>query len=197
MKFLLLFNFLISGVQAQETAVVSTDRFILKIVDRAITFQDIGYQLRNLKALNCVYSDSLVVSYFQKSFVTELDAFVKKFPKSDDDVIKYLHDHTDLLKKIRHFFKMLRYSEDQNKKVSTELSKLIREGTTENNCQTEILHKDTLKTNFKSLLETELYLRSRYEGQLRSHRRNFDFVRPSVDLFIDSLDKQFLHEYYW
>lgn len=199
LKFLLLFNFLISGVQAQvaKPEIVSTDRFILKVVDRAITFQDIGYQLRNLKALDCVYSDALIVAYFQKSFVNELDGFVKKFPKDDADVIKYLHDHSDLLKKIRYFFKMLRYSEDQNKKVSVELSKLIREGTRENNCQKEILHKDSLKTNFKALVETELYLRSRYEGQLRSHRRNFDFIRPSIDLFVDSLDKQFTHEYYW
>lgn len=184
-------------MQAQETVVVSTDRFILKIVDRAITYQDLGYQLRNLKALDCIYSDALIVSYFQKGFLSEMDAFVKKFPSKDEDVVRYMHDHSDLLKKIRHFFKLLRYSEDQNKKVSTELSQLIREGTRENNCQKEILHKDSLKTNFKILIEAELYLRSRYEGQLRSSKRNFDFIRPSIDLFMDSLDKQFVHEYYW
>lgn len=197
MKFLLLFNLLISGVQAQETVIVSTDRFVLKIVDRAITYQDISYQLRNLKALDCIYSDALIVSYFQKSFLNEMDVFVKKFPTKDEDVVRYMHDHSDLLKKIRYFFKLLRYSEDQNKKVSSELSQLIREGTRENNCQKEILHKDSLKTNFKTLVEAELYLRSRYEGQLKSSKRNFDFIRPSIDLFIDSLDKQFTHEYYW
>ncbi|MBA2403183.1 MAG: hypothetical protein H0V66_00305, partial [Bdellovibrionales bacterium] len=67
----------------------------------------------------------------------------------------------------------------------------------ENNCQKAILHKDSLKTNFKALIEMELYLRSRYEGQLRSNKRNFDIIRPSIDLFVDSLDKQFPHEYYW
>lgn len=177
--------------------VVSSDRFILKVIDRAVSFQDINFQLRNLKALECVYSDSLVVSYFDKSFLKDLESFVKSFPAKDEDVVKYLHGHEEVLKKLRYFFKMLRYSEDQNKKVSTDLSKLIREGTKENRCQTSILYKDTLKTNFKSLIEMELYLRSRYEGQLRSHKRNFDFIRPSIDLFVDSLDKQFLHEYYW
>ncbi len=194
-KFLLLFNFLIGGLQAQE--LVSSDRFLIKILDRTVTFQDVSYQLRNLKALNCIYDDALVIAYFEKSFVSELDTFVKNFPAKDDDVTKYLHAHVDLLKKIRYFFKMLRYSEDQNKKVSTDLAKLIREGTKENNCQKAIFHKDSLKTNFKSLIEMEIYLRSRYEGQLRSHKRNFDFIRPSVDLFVDSLDKQFPHEYYW
>lgn len=194
-KYLLLFNFLIGGLYAQE--LVSSDRFLIKILDRTISFQDISYQLRNLKALDCIYDDSLVISYFEKSFLTNLNTFVTKFPVKDEEVTKYLHDHVEILKKIRYFFKMLRYSEDQNKKVSTELSSLIREGTRENNCQKNILHKDSLKTNFKSLIEMELYLRSRYEGQLRSNKRNFDIIRPSIDLFVDSLDKQFPHEYYW
>jgi len=182
---------------AKAPEFISSDRFLLKVVDRAITIQDISYQLRNLNALNCIYSDALVVSYFEKSFLKELDTFIKGLPKEDAEVSKYLHGQADLLKKIRHFFKMLRYSEDQNKKVTYELSKLIREGTRENNCQNAILHKDSLKTNFKSLIEMELYLRSRYEGQLKSSKRNFDFIRPSIDLFVESLDKQFLHEYYW
>ena len=75
---------------------------------------------------------------------------------------------------------MLRYSEDQNKKVSTEVSELIREGTKANNCQKSILHKDSLKTNFKSLIEMELYLRSRYEGQLRSNKRNFELINNII-----------------
>lgn len=186
---------MIGGLHAQE--LVSSDRFLIKILDRTISFQDISYQLRNLKALSCIYDDSLVISYFEKSFVTDLDTFVKNFPSKDEEVTKYLHEHTEILKKIRSFFKMLRYSEDQNKKVSTEVSELIREGTKANNCQKSILHKDSLKTNFKSLIEMELYLRSRYEGQLRSNKRNFDIIRPSIDLFVDSLDKQFPHEYYW
>lgn len=195
MKYLLLFSLFIGGLHAQE--LVSSDRFLIKILDRTITFQDISYQLRNIKALDCIYEDSLVVSYFEKSFVTNLNTFVKDFPAKDEEVIKYLHENTEILKKIRYFFKILRYSEDQNKKVSQHLSTLIREGTRENNCQKNILHKDSLKTNFKTLIEMELYLRSRYEGQLRSNKRNFDVVRPSIELFVDSLDKQFPHEYYW
>lgn len=194
-KFLLLFNFLIGGLQAQE--LVSSDRFLLRILDRTISLQDISYQLRNLKALECIYSDALVVSYFEKKFLKELEGFTSKFPKSDEDAVKYLHENAELLKKIRFFFKMLRYSEDQNKKVSPELARLIREGTKENNCQKAILHKDSLKTNFKSLIEMELYLRSRYEGQLKGSNRDFDAIRTSIDLFVDSLDKQFQHEYFW
>ncbi len=176
---------------------VSSDRFVLKILDRSLSYQDINYQLRNLKALNCIYSDALIVAYFEKSFLTDLSEFVEKFPKEDNQVITYLHKNEPILKKIRLLFKMLRYSEDQNKSMSIELAKLIREGTRENNCQKSILHKDSLKSNFKNLIEVELYLRSRYENQLKDGRRGIDYVRPSIDLFLDSLDKQFSHEYYW
>jgi hypothetical protein len=196
-KFLLLFNLLLIGGLKAQTELVSSDRFLFKILDRAISFQDIVYQLRNVQALDCIYSDSLVVAYFEKSFIKELEQFVKKFPTTDDEVVKYLHKQTNVLSKLRHFLKILRYSEDQHKKISTGLTKIIREGTKENKCGADILHRDSLKTNFKSLIEMELYMRSRYEGQLRSNKRNFDFIRPSIDLFVDSLDKQFAHEYYW
>jgi hypothetical protein len=194
-KLVLLFNLLLGGVQAQE--LISSDRFVMKILDRAVSFQDINFHARNLKALNCIYADALVISYFGKNFITDLEKFTINLPTEEDEIKKYLHQHEDVLRKVRHFFKMLRYSEDQNKKVSTELSNLIKEGQKENNCSLEILHKESLKTNFKSLLEMELNLRSRYEAQLKSNKRNFEGIKSSIDLFLDSLDKQFIHEYYW
>lgn len=138
-----------------------------------------------------------MVQYFEPRFIKDLGQFVKNFPSSDEEIKKYLQTHEALMKKVRYLFKMIRYSEDQNKKISPELQKLIRQGTKENNCETEVLYKDTLKTNFISLIEMELYLRSRYEGQLKGNKRNFDLIKPSIDLFVDSLDKQFSHEYYW
>lgn len=175
---------------------VSSDRFLIKILDRTVSIQDITFQLRNIRALDCIYEDALVVQYFEKSFIKDLDAFVKNFPSADDEVRRYMHSHDADLKKIRYFFKMLRYSEDQKTEVSTKLSKIIREGTQENKCGAGVLYKDTLKTNFISLLEMELYLRARYGSQLKNNQK-FDSIRPSIELFVESLDKQFGHEYYW
>ncbi len=139
----------------------------------------------------------MVTLYFEKSFIKETDKFVDNFPKEDADVKTYLRSREDYMKKLRYLFKILRYSGDQDWKVSTELTKIIRETTKENKCQTAVLYKDTLKTNFIALLKIELYLRSRYGTQIKSNRRGFDSIRPSLELFMDSLDKQFPHEYYW
>jgi hypothetical protein len=176
--------------------VVSSDRFLIKILDRTISLQDITFQLRNIKAINCIYDDSLVIQYFEKGFIYELDDFIKKIPSKDEEVRPFLHHNEKMLKKIRLFFKMLRYSEDQKNEVSPSLAKLIRESAKENNCNVNVLYKDTLKTNFIALMEMELYLRARYGGQIKNDQR-FGSVRPSIELFVESLDKQFGHEYYW
>src|SRR6478672_3027711 len=80
-KSVLLYSFLIGGLHA---AVVTSDRFILKIIDRTVSLQDMNYQARNLKALNCIYEDSYVVHYFERTFIGDFDKFVKNFPKSDE-----------------------------------------------------------------------------------------------------------------
>jgi hypothetical protein len=193
LKLVLLFSLFIGGSNA---SVVSSDRFIFKILDKTVSFQDLNFQLRNLQALSCIYDDSYIVQFFEKKFVTSLNEFVKNFPSEDEEVRRYLHSHEDLLKQIRQFFKMLRYSEDQKTDVSSNLKNLIRESARENKCNTDVLYKNTLKTNFIALMEMELYLRSRYGGQLKDNTR-FDAIKSSIELFVESLDKQFSHEYYW
>jgi hypothetical protein len=193
-KLALPFSLLVGGALAAN--VVSSDRFLIKILDRTVSVKDLIYQHRNLEALYCVYEDSFVVQYLGPGFVKELGEFLRDFPTGDEAVRTYLHGKEAVLKKIRFFFKVLRYSEDQRTDVSPKLTKLIRESARENKCRQDILYKDSLKTNFITLLETELYLRARYGNQLKVDQR-FESVRPSIELFVESLDKQFSHEYYW
>ncbi len=168
----------------------------MKIVDRTLSFQDVEYQLRNINGLKCVYGDPLMVEYFGEDFIKDLKSFIRSFPKDTDKARAFMHDEEAFLKRLRYFFKMLRYSEDQKAKVTPQLTGLIRQNAKANKCNLDILHEDSLKTNFISLLQLEIYLRSRYGGQLKS-AKNFGEIRPSIDLFVESLDKQFSHEYYW
>lgn len=192
LKLALLFKLLIGGVCARS---VSSERFLLKILDKTVSTQDMKFQLRNLEALDCIYEDSFVVQLFKKSFITEFKEFLKKMPDQDEEVRSYLHKNENFLKKIRFFFKMLHYAKDQKAEVSSQLNKLIRESAKENKCNLDVLYKDRLKSNFTELMEMEIYLRSRYGNQLKAH--NFESVRQSLELFVESLDKQFTHEYYW
>lgn len=193
-KLVLLYSLFTTGAYA---SVITSDRFIMKIIDRTISLHDVEFQLRNIKTLGCLYENSMVVKYFKRDFVTELTKFSEGIPRENQAARDYLLKHEDILKNIRHLFKLMRYTEDQKNKVSPQLEALVRDSTKENKCGGAILYKDTLKTNFKILLELELYLRSRYGNQLASSKNNFESVRGSIDLFVDSLDKQFSHEYYW
>ena len=193
LKLVLLYNLLVGGLNA---SVVTSDRFLIKILDRTVSLLDVQYQQRNLEALNCIYDDSFVVQYFEKSYIKDLKKFVDDFPSGDEEVRRFLHTKETVLKKTRHLFKMLRYTEDQRADVSPNLTNLLRESARENKCNTEVLYKDTLKTNFIALVEMELYLRARYGGQYKTNQR-FDAVKSSIELFVESLDKQFAHEYYW
>lgn len=194
LKSALLFSLLIGGASAQ--VLVSSDRYLMKILDRTISVQDVTFQLRNLKALECVYETSLTVQYFEKGFVQELEKFLKNMPSNDDDVRRHLHSNESMMRKIRHLFKMLRYSEDQKSPLNPQLKNLIRDMSQQNKCEAEVLYKDTLKTNFINLINSELYLRTRYSNQIKVGK-SFEPTRSSIDLFVDSLDKQFAHEYYW
>jgi hypothetical protein len=186
---------MISGAWANTLA--SSDRYILKVFDKTISVQDFKYQLRNLKALNCIFDDSVVILYFQKKIIKDLEEFLNKFPEQNEKVILYLHQNEELLKQFRIFFKMLRYSEDQNKTIGPKLIEVIQETNNANKCGSGIIFKESLKTNFKALIEMELFLRARFEGQLKSENKRMDIIRSSIDLFVDSIDKQFNHEYFW
>lgn len=194
LKSVLLFSLFLGGAQAQS--LVTSDRFIIRILDSTISLYDFQFQLRNLKGLDCVYDDSYVIAYFHKAFVKDFDKFVGQFPKTDPEVRKYLHQNEVLLQKIRLLFKVLRYTQDQKTQVTEKLIKVVQETVVENKCDARILQKEGLKDNFFNLLQSELYFRARYGSQLKG-TKNFESIRPSIDLFIESLDKQFSHEYYW
>lgn len=197
MKLALLFSLFLGGARVAAATLVSSDRFLLKVLDQTISLQDFQYQSRNLRALACVFDDAFVVAYFTRPFISEWTGFLEKFPTENAEVSRHLHNHAELLKKVRFYFKVLRYSEDQKMVITEEINQLIRKGAKANKCDAEILYKDTLKTNFLSLLRMELYFRSRYAGQLKHSIQSFETIRPSIDLFVESLDKQFGHEYFW
>ncbi len=195
LKLALLFSLFISKTQADQ--VLLSDRFIFKVMDDVYSLQDLNYQSRNLNALKCVYPDAFVLRYFGEDFLKKFKKFNEEFPQENSEAIKYLHLHEDLLRQIRFFFKGMKYAEDQKLVVSEDVTKIIIEATKVNKCDTKILKDDGLKANFISLLRLELYLRSRYAPQMDSKKIDFNTVKSSIDLFIESLDKQFSHEYFW
>lgn len=159
LKLVLLFN--LFGWSLFANTIVY-DRLLLKVMDQVYSLQDFKYQLRNLKTLNCVFPDSITVRYFTPAFLESFSNFLQDYPSTSDKIQTYYMDKELLLRKLRLFFKGIKYSEDQKLTVSDEVEGLIRESTKINKCDPDILKTNGLKANFLSLLRLELYLRSRY-----------------------------------
>lgn len=191
-KFLLLFNLILIPIQGFSQ---TSDRFLIRIVDKTISLKDLHFELRNLKALNCAYPNSIIRHYFGAEFLGRWQNFLNKMPTETKKVSLYLYDQDPFLKELRLYLKLLRYSQDQRAEVTPELNEIMMESLRVNNCGKDIFYKNRLKTTFYAVLRSELYLKSRYGNQL-SDSRNAGSVKSSIDLFMESLDKQFYHEYY-
>lgn len=191
-KYLLLFSFACLPIRGYSQ---TSDRFLLKIVDKTISVRDLHFFLRNFKALNCAYPDSITFNYFGKSFVLDWQNFLNNLPDGNREISRYLYEKEEFLKKLRLFFKLVRYSSDQRAEITPELNSLMIESMKVNKCSQDVFYKDRLKSTFYNVLKVELYLKSRYGSQL-SDSRNASSVKSSIDLFMESLDKQFHHEFY-
>lgn len=191
-KFLLLFNLFILPVRGYSQA---SDRFLFKVVDKTISVRDLHFYLRNFQALDCAYPGSITFDYFGKDFIKNWQSFLKGLPQQSKEISRYLYDQEEFLKKLRLFFKLVRYSGDQRAEITPELNALMIEAMKVNKCSQDIFYKDRLKTSFYNVLKVELYLKSRYGSQLNDSQ-NASSVKSSIDLFMESLDKQFHHEFY-
>lgn len=191
-KFLLLFNLIFIPVGGHSKI---SDRFLFKIVDKTISLQDLQFELRNLQALKCAYPSSILKKYFGPQFIKNWQKFLRKMPSESKEISLYLYEQETFLKELRLYFKLLRYSADQRAEITASLNELMIESMKENKCSQDIFYKDGLKTSFYLVLKSEMYLKSRYGNQL-TDTRSAGSVKSSIDLFMESLDKQFYHEYY-
>jgi hypothetical protein len=194
LKLVLLFN--LQVIQASPV-IVSSDRLILKIGDQVYSLSDMKYQVRNLKALDCIYDGGVIVRYFGKEFIRQLDEFVNDYPESPQNRESYFKNKEPLLKQVRLLFKGIKYAEDQKLMLTETVEGLIRESASLNKCDSSVLKENSLKANFISLLRLELYLRSRYSStNMKSKAENYKILNESMNLFIESIDKQLPHEFF-
>src|SRR5690606_33116645 len=102
-KYLLLFSIVFLPIRGFTQ---TSDRFLLKIVDKIISVKDLHFGLRNLEALDCAYSGSIIHNYFQKSFVREWKDFLKDLPTESKEISRYLYQKEAFLKKLRLYLKL-------------------------------------------------------------------------------------------
>jgi hypothetical protein len=169
------------------------DRFLFKISDSVVGVHDLEQAHKDLRALSCRFSDSLLISYLTPEYIPKLKSSLDQISKltgtlgSENQLLIFLSS-------IRQNWKLLVYVDGQEVGVSEELEKLVKNFP---GCPSVMFNKK-IRDSFKRWLRVEIYLRSRFApmgiqpgGEWRSKR-----LQP-ISQLVESLDKQLSHENFW
>lgn len=170
------------------------DRFLFRVADQVISLQDLRLADDDFVALKCHLPDSLVLEFLGSSFQKRLHENVLVLEKLDGQ----LGENRPLvifLASIRQIWKLLNYVDTQEVTITSELEKSLL---APSKCPSIASSDKKLKASFKRWLRVEIYLRSRYaqngiDQKVEKKEKRFQ----SINLFIDSLDKQIAHEDFW
>lgn len=189
-----------STISATKKDILSQDRYFFKIINTVISQKDLSYLERNLKVLKCVFETPVLTDLFSSELVKNLSHFLTQLPSShkidDQKVRDKLKSHEKMMKKLRMLFKLLLYVKNQSILIRPQMIQLVRSTIKENKCSEDVFYKKSLKTNFLELLKLEIYLKSRYGTQMKKNDE-IDVTKASLSTFVESLDKQYSHEYFW
>lgn len=170
------------------------DRFLFRVADQVVSLQDLKLTDEDFSALQCHLDDSLILEYLGSGFRKKLHENVLLLEKLEGP----LGAHRPLvifLASMRQVWKLLNYVDAQEVAITPELEKSIL---APSKCPSVTGTDKKMIASFKRWLRVEIYLRSRYAQNgmdQRPERKEKRF--QSINLFIDSLDKQIVHEDFW
>jgi hypothetical protein len=187
---------LLFSLSASLSAAINTDRFLVKVNDDILTLKDLKVLSSDLRAMRCYLPDSLLLDYLGGSFFSTLDPIIKKLDRTEYSLTD-ASPEIPFLSSLRQLWKTKLYINTQKVMIAPVLSQELLRSSMRGSCP-RIHLKNQLSKSFSSLLSAEVYLRSRFlpskgvmEGDTKKKRYQ------SLSLFMDSIDRQLLHENFW
>ncbi len=179
-------------VSLAATAAPRGDRFLFRVADQVVAGDDLTQAGEDLTALACRVPDSLLVDYLGKGLAPKLREEAVALAKLEGP----LKGHTPriiFLGTLLRYWKLVTFVEGQEVEIPAALEKELATG---QSCPTVIDPDNRMRASFRRWLRTEIYLRSRYARAGAASSRP-EKRRESIELFVDSLDKQLDHEVFW
>jgi hypothetical protein len=192
LKLVLLFNFFSSIAFSQA----SFDRLLIKINDDIISGKDLEVFQKDYKALKCYIPDSVLVSYLGEGFNNDLATSLGML-KNRDFKIEKKSFSANVLDRVRLIWKTKIYIKSQKVDLSPVLVQELDKASKRGFCPSITFGKSWRKS-FKNLLETEVYMRSRFlPPKVILDSESLKKRIQSLTLFVDSIDRQYSHENFW
>jgi hypothetical protein len=170
------------------------DRYLFRVADQVIGVEDMGQAHVDLTTLECHFSDALLIEYLGEGFLAKLEKEVAALSK----LTTPLGEQTPLvifLSAVRQKWKLMVYVDSQEVDVAADLEKGLLKS---KGCAGIAGSDGKIRGSFRKWLRVEIYLRSRYgQGKTASDTSRRDKRLQSINLFVDSLDKQVTHEDFW
>ncbi len=169
------------------------DRFLFRINDSVVASHDLEQAHKDLRALSCRFSDSLLMAYLTPEYLPKLKSSIDQLSKLTNSLSSE-NNLLIFLSSVRQNWKLLAYIDSQEVGLTSELEKQVQNFP---GCPSVMFNKK-VRDSFKRWLRVEIYLRSRFAptgiqtgSEWRAKRIN------SISQLIESLDKQMAHENFW
>ena len=170
------------------------DRFLFRVADQVVSVQDLKLTDADFSSLACQLPDSLLLEHVGDGFRKKLHESVARL----DTLTTPLGGETPLiifLASVRQIWKLLTYIDTQDVSISSDLEKSFLGAS---QCPSIMGPDKKMRASFRRWLRVEVYLRSRYgQGKISQEKGRKEKRFQSISLFVDSLDKQVVHEDFW
>ncbi|MFP5491535.1 MAG: hypothetical protein ACLGG0_08545 [Bacteriovoracia bacterium] len=170
------------------------DRYLFRVTETVVGVHDLEVAVDDLKALECRFPDSLLMSWLGDGFSPKLKKVTAELLQSQESVSKD-HSKVIFLSMVRQMWKVLVFTDTQDVVLKPELEKQVINVA---GCPTVLFTKKEMRDSFKRWLKVEIYLRSRYAPGGITENKEWRAKRlNSIAQFVDSIDKQMSHENFW
>lgn len=178
----------------QAYSTTKSDRYLYRIESMVVGVNDLEQAHSDLIALFCRFPDSLLREWLSEAYLNKLESTVKELRKlkkpldKDNNLIIFIAS-------TRQLYKLINYLNGQEVSLDPNLIKSV---TKVKGCPDVNWKTRPIRRSFERWLRLEVYLRSRYAPT--GIQTNKDWRQRRVDSvlqFVDSLDKQVIHENFW
>lgn len=170
------------------------DRYLFRVTETVVGVHDLEVALDDLRALECRFPDSLLLSWLGEGFAPQLKKVKDDLLNSQESVSKN-NSQVIFLAMVRQLWKILVFTDTQDVAIKSELEKQVINVA---GCPSVLFTKKQMRDSFRRWLRVEIYLRSRYAPGGINENKEWRAKRlNSIAQFVDSIDKQIAHENFW
>jgi hypothetical protein len=164
------------------------------VSEQVVGVEDLAQAHVDLTALQCHFPDALLVEYLGEGFLAKL----AKEAGTLASLSTPLGEQTPLVifvSAVRQKWKLMVYVDSQEVDITADLESGLLKS---KSCAKLATSDGKMRGSFRRWLRVEIYLRSRYgQGITAADSSRKERRLQSINLFVDSLDKQVSHEDFW